>query len=391
MFSKKRVIFSSIFVLIVIGITLGLYFGLRKNSRLRMIGYYKETATGFRCPGIPEMTPDRIPHQYYTHLVYCFSPGVNTQTWTLENADEKEVLRYTLFNNLKDHHPGLKTMMSLGGDLASTAPMSRMAANDTGRRIYVKHVIEFVQKHGFDGIDVDWEYPGDVARGGSVEDDVSFVKFVKDLREATKRAGLILSVALPGGSFWGKWYRVSEVADYVDWFNIMAYNVLGVWDDVTNCSSPLENPLNPDHESIVNAVNYFTKNVSPSKFNLGVSLWGIVYKLKSPSHNVGIGTPSYLGPEANAGWCTKQKGYLAYFEITQILEKERSIVKEDTKQVCKYFTYDGDQWVAYDDVDTYTKKIDFAVKRGLGGVSVWGVDADIPEKWPLTKGLFSNV
>lgn len=72
----------------------------------------------------------------------------------------------------------------------------------------------------------------------------------------------------------------------------MAYNIRGVWNGVTSCSSPWENTKqNVSDDSIKNGIEYFVKNSSnPEKFNLGMSLWGITFTLKDPKES-GVSAP----------------------------------------------------------------------------------------------------
>jgi chitinase len=48
----------------------------------------------------------------------------------------------------------------------------------------------------------------------------------------------------------------------------------------------------------------------------------------------------------------------------------------DTKAGVKYTSWAGDQWVSYDDADTFKLKVDFANSRCLAGTMVWAVDLD---------------
>jgi len=272
---------------------------------------------------------------------------------------------------------------------------------------------------------------------------------------------LLLTAALPGGPYWGQNYLVNETINYVDWMNIMAYNVLGTWGGITDCSSPLQNPQNMNGDSIMKAVSYFLSQSAqssmynnqpqPSKFNLGMSLWGISYKLISSQLN-GVGAPAHNGSNgilATPGWCTKQPGYLAYFEIKPIIQNTTvSIqVNQDPIGLCNYFVYNGDQlsidtlkfhfircsyrkendyllsshvfltifyafsfsflfiyffifilfyffhfrWVGYDDSNSFSKKIEWMKTMNLGGISIWGIDADIPNTWELNHSINQNL
>jgi len=351
------------------------------------------------------MTVDKIPAQYYTHLVYGFAPPISTTTWELQIPGEDEVAKYTTFNGLKKNHPGLITMLSIGGDLPSVMPMSQMAASPEHNQHFVSTTITFIRKYGFDGIDIDWEYPADTSRGGSLTDSASFTNLMSAFRSAIDseslspgQSRLLLTAALPGGQYWGQQYNVSSSVIYVDWFNIMAYNVVGVWNSVTNCQSPLENAQNPTGDSVANAVRYFLEEgakggATGKQFNLGLSFWGITYTLatsiSSTSSPPGIGVPT-IGA-GTPGTCTQQSGYLSYFEIVSLLKNNSISPSYEKTTECQYFTSSLNQWVGYDDPHTLSDKLSFAASQGLGGASIWGMDADVPGSWDLTSTVSSRV
>ena len=68
---------------------------------------------------------------------------------------------YRRFNALKEKNPNLKTFLSIGGWNSGSEQWSWMASDPERRRIFIDSVMRFVSTFGFDGIDFDWEYPGD--------------------------------------------------------------------------------------------------------------------------------------------------------------------------------------------------------------------------------------
>jgi len=68
----------------------------------------------------------------------------------------------------------------------------------------------------------------------------------------------------------------------------------------------------------------------------------------------------------NQGKCTASSGILSYNEIQDVV-KGGAKVATDKDAAVKIATWDGDQWVSYDDMDTLKMKIDYANNHCLGG------------------------
>lgn len=80
---------------------------------------------------------------------------------------------------------------------------------------------------------------------------------------------------------------------------------------------------------------------------------------------------------------------LAYYEIQQILSNNSDIkVIHDKEAAVKYFTWDTNQWISYDDEDTFKQKIDWANSIGFSGSLIWASDLGIQTS--DKKGHFSE-
>lgn len=53
-------------------------------------------------------------------------------------------------------------------------------------------------------------------------------------------------------------------------------------------------------------------------------------------------------------------------------------------------SWDSDQWVSYDDLETYALKLEYANQLCLGGTFVWALDLDDPTNTTLTDDLSSG-
>ena len=156
---------------------------------------------------------------------------------------------------------GIKVLLAIGGWNDSAGDKYSRLANSAVRRArFITHVVQFIDKYGFEGLDLDWEYPvcwQVDCKKGPATDKESFSLLVKELSEALKPKGLLLSSAVsPSKRVIDAGYDVPVLAKYLDWIAVMTYDFHGQWDKKTGHNAPLyEYPT--DWEHTFNAVRYF--------------------------------------------------------------------------------------------------------------------------------------
>lgn len=139
---------------------------------------------------------------------------------------------------------GIRVLIAIGGWNDSLGDKySRLVNNPSARARFVEHVIEFIEKWGFDGLDLDWEYPKcwqvDCNKGPD-SDKAGFASLVRELSNAFRPKGLLLSSAVsPSKAVIDAGYDVPVLSRYFDWIAVMTYDFHGHWDKQTGHVAPL--------------------------------------------------------------------------------------------------------------------------------------------------------
>ncbi|TLD08608.1 uncharacterized protein PgNI_07375 [Pyricularia grisea] len=200
---------------------------------------------------------------------------------------------------------------------------------------------------------------------------------MKTLRETLDRSGrkLGLTYTAPSSYWYLKWFDLPGLDKYVDWVNIMSYDLHGVWDSNNPIGAIVQGHTNLTEIKMA-AELFWRVGIHPSKVALGFGFYGRAFTLADPSCTK-PGCPFSGG--AKPGVCTGTSGYLAHYEIQEIIEtnKKRDIVPvHDREAAVKYMSWDNDQWISYDDADTFKQKIEWANSIGFAGSLIWASDLD---------------
>ncbi|XP_017778923.1 PREDICTED: LOW QUALITY PROTEIN: acidic mammalian chitinase-like [Nicrophorus vespilloides] len=325
----------------------------------KVVCYYGSWAT-YR-EGRGHFDVDFINPHLCTHLIYSFV-GLN-RDGTIKIIDEWNDINLgaiAKFNNLKSRNPELKTLVAIGGWNEGSEVFSYVASNEHMTEKFVNNAIAFMEKYGFDGFDLDWEYP--VRRGGTSRDKENFSKLLKIFRINFDRTGrkylLTAAVSATAGPALNK---------YLDFINVMAYDFHGSYEKFTGQNAPLY----PSHMDGVNKENCVV-HFCHFKIILGVGAYGKTYTL-SNEYNNGVGTA--VKEDGCPGIFTKSPGTLGYYEILDRIEEGNWTQFWDQEQMVPYL-HKHNQWIGYDNCKSIKLKVEYAMSKSLGGIMVWSIDTD---------------
>ncbi|KAL7300198.1 hypothetical protein TKK_0007041 [Trichogramma kaykai] len=330
---------------------------------------------------IGKFTPEDIQPDLCTHVIFAFGWLKKNKLTSFESNDETKDGKVGLYERiigLKKANPSLKVLLAIGGWSFGTQKFKEMTATRYARQTFIYSAIPYLRERGFDGLDIDWEYP----KGG--DDKKNYVLLLKELREAFeaeaqeyKKPTLLLTAAVPVGPDNVKsGYDVPAVASYLDFINLMAYDFHGKWERETGHNAPLyASSLDSEWQkqlSVDYAAALWVKLGAPKeKMVIGMPTYGRSFTLSNPSAYK-VHSPASGG--GKAGEYTKESGFLAYYEICEMLLNGAAYVWDDEMKV-PYLVH-HDQWVGFDDERSIRNKMHWIKENRYGGAMVWSVDMD---------------
>jgi chitinase len=331
-----------------------------------------------------------IPADLLTHVNYAFAqvtPAGECASIDL-HADQ---VNFPQLRELKRRHPRLEILISVGG-ASHSGNFSAAASTPESRRALAESCVRFMKQAGFDGIDVDWEFPSGDA------DKKSFTALLAELRthlgmlEAAENKHYLLTIAGPAGPGKIANLELDKISSAIDWIDLMAYDFHMASDPVTNLDAPLypssTAPGYPQQRASYNvdaAVSvYLASGIPPAKLNLGVHFSGWGWRgVRNSNHGL---YQRSLGP-AKGKWGA---GVFDYREIKNRFLKHYARYWHREVQVPWLYNPATRIMISYEDPESLGRKTDYIKGRQLGGVMIWQVGAD-DERHSLLRALHAGL
>jgi chitinase len=271
------------------------------------------------------------------------------------------------------HRSGVRVLLSLGG-WENSDNFPAVAADPVRTARFAHSCAGVIRESGFDGIDIDWEYPGYAEHGGTPSDGANFVRLLRVLRDTLDMLGvqshrhLALSAALPADRARAGAMPVRDVAQLLDFLNIMTYDFYGTWDPRAYHNAPLY--AGPGRDSALSVDGAFrlyhdTFGIPASRINLGVPFYGHTF----------TGCTALDGVHGPPDTVHFPAGEAFYYRIAAL--RKNFTGHWDERAGVPYLT--STEWnmlVSYDDEESIRRKARYVLDRGARGLIVWEITGD---------------
>jgi chitinase len=304
-----------------------------------VIGYYRS----WNRKAYPHTA---IPYQNLTHIAHAF-------IWPEKDGSLSMDPMFLYPDLVKTaHENGVKIVVSLGG-WGNDKGFGPMVSDPKTRKNFVDQLVKFCMKNGYDGADLDWEYPGDAER-----DNLSLL--VRELRsEFNKHKLEILSAALPAKD-WRNGYDINALREHMNWFGIMTYDFHGSWSDHVGHNSPLHPSPRDSCGSIDESVKFWmeTKGMPREKLCIGIPFYGRIFQ-----------APELFVKGAGGDSVT-------YTEAMNKLSQKWQYSWDDVSGACTIQNPEKTQIISFEDKRSLGNKCEYLKRENLKGMIIWALGHD---------------
>lgn len=321
---------------------------------------------------------EQIDARKLTHINYAFAvPAPNGELAPIGPKDSANLAALT---SLRTVNNDLKILISVGG-WGGCKYFSDAALTDASRQRFARSAVDLLKKHNLDGVDIDWEYPAQPGAGNIFRpaDKENFTLFLKAIRDRLDQQGqrdnrtganhYLLTAATGGDPAFVNHTNLGEAQRYLDYVNIMTYDLYHGNDRVTGHHSPLDQSKKGDQSrnSSVSAVDgHIRAGVPVEKIVLGLPFYGRGWEGVRPQDN-GLYQPA-----------TGKHHFISHDELVATYINKNGFVRHwDADAKAPYLWNPAARmFISYADKQSFDPKVAYVKQKGLAGVMFWEYSYD---------------
>ncbi|MGL4521983.1 MAG: glycoside hydrolase family 18 protein, partial [Bacilli bacterium] len=399
----------------------------------KLIGYFPEWAYEQESHDFFNATD--LQWEYLTHIQYSFAM-VDEKTNKIKFGDREAAIEedfaghdlsyngekieldptlpykghFNVMQQMKKRFPDVKLLISIGG-WAGSRGFYTMMDTDEGIDIFTDSVVDFIRDYGFDGADIDFEYPSGTSQSGNPDDyDLSeprrktinerYNVMMKTLREKIDAAGAednteyVLSAAVTASSWVLGGVESHEYADYLDFLSIMSYDYHGGWNEfVENQANIYPDPADRETAGMLMPVlgmdwsyKYYRGSLPPEKIIMGVPYYtrgwenvqGGTNGLHGSSRTPASGKYNIWGDDLDGDGKLEPAGANPLWHVLNLMEQDENLkVHWDDVGKVPYVWQDKEKvFLSFENERSIDERLKYIDEKNLGGALIWVMDGD---------------
>ena len=278
---------------------------------------------------------------------------------------------------------GIRVILCIGGYGTACKEFSDASFTEEGRKKLANSILEIIEEYHFDGVDIDWEYPGyQTGRDVSI-DRPNFTLLMQEIRNTLKKANpeYLVTAAIPGGKYGYVRYELTKLNNILDYVHLMTYDLQSSGE--ASHHTALFSGSGTPHGSVKQTVDlFYSQGVSKRKLIVGIAFYG--RKFNTSKH--------YLGSASS----TTSAQSITY---TDIYNNYLVPIKNGSTTITRYwdntsmapYIYDSSTrvWITYDDPESIKAKCEYVKDNNLGGVMFWDYGED--QTYQLIYAIHDNL
>nr|WP_205517000.1 glycosyl hydrolase family 18 protein [Paenibacillus sp. SYP-B3998] len=367
--------------LALLAVSMGIYF--------YDINYSDKKVTSVYIPVWKDFKDLNLKDKNIDIAIIAFAKINKTDVYFDQNPARNEEIKQNI-KKLKANNKKTNFVLGVGGYKADGFSDASLDGN---RYYFTENIVKMVKELDLDGIDIDWEYPAFDSwetTKARTEDTKNFTNLMKELKERLDRLprkdkNYYLTFAAGNEDWYFKNVEVKKVEKYVDFINVMSYDLTGAWSDTTGYNSNLYKDKNDKSKTSVDRIiNLFIDHdIDPKKLLLGIPAYSYGWE-KVKSDAPGSDGAFSLGKPINI-----DKVDLSYKTIKEKYLDQDGFKRyyDDTAKAA--YLYDGNTFITYEDQEALKAKIKYIKDKKLAGAMVWEYSQDSEDG--IVKYLSDNL
>ncbi|HAT4337647.1 TPA: chitinase [Clostridium perfringens] len=408
---------------------------IKNSSELnrKLVGYFPEWAYSSEAQGYFNVTD--LQWDSLTHIQYSFAmvdPSTNKITLSNKHAAIEEDFsefdlnyngkkieldpslpykgHFNVLQTMKKNYPDVSLLISVGG-WTGTRCFYTMIDTDNRINTFADSCVDFIRKYGFDGIDIDFEYPSSTSQSGNPDDfDLSEPRrtklneryniLIKTLREkidmASKEDGkeYLLTAAVTASPWVLGGISDNTYAKYLDFLSIMSYDYHGGWNEYVEHLAGIY-PNKEDRETVTQimptlcmdwAYRYYRGVLPAEKILMGIPYYtrgwenvqGGINGLHGSSKTPASGKYNILGDDLNNDGVLEPDGANPLWHVLNLMEQDPNlkVYWDEISKVPYVWQNDKKVFVSFENEKSIDARLEYIQNKNLGGALIWVMNGD---------------